>query len=139
MPGPVQPAVDLRLLEQMSQGLPDANGFHTPQGVQVVEEMAERAGAVVLGPGPRVATRARRSSPEAWRAAAGAPLLVDADGLNAHAGRLELFRGSRGADAPTPHEGELGRLLGRDSDEVARSPPRLPPARRPSAAAPWCS
>ena len=51
VPGPAQPAVDLRLLEQMSHGLPDANGFHTPEGVPVVEEMARRAGAVVLGPG----------------------------------------------------------------------------------------
>src|SRR5687767_7258647 len=51
VPGPVQPAVDLRLLEQMSRGLPDDDGFHTPAGVPDVEEMAERAGAVVLGPG----------------------------------------------------------------------------------------
>ena len=51
MPGPVQPAVDLRLLEQMSRGLHDDDGFHTPAGVGDVEEMAERAGAVVLGPG----------------------------------------------------------------------------------------
>ena len=48
---PVQQAVDLRLLEQMSRGLPDDDGFHTPAGVADVEEMAERAGAVVLGPG----------------------------------------------------------------------------------------
>ena len=48
------------------------------------------------------------------------PLLVDADGLNAHAGRLELFRGRE--DAPTvltPHEAELGRLLEIDTEEVA--------------------
>ena len=43
--------MDLRLLEQMSRGPPDSDGFHTPAGVDVVEEMAERAGAVVLGPG----------------------------------------------------------------------------------------
>src|SRR5918998_1650330 len=71
-PGPVQPAVDLRLLEQMSRGLPDADGFHTPAGVEAVEEMAERAGAVALGPG-------------------------------------------LGRD-----EGELGRLLERPSEEIAR-------------------
>ena len=53
VPGPVQQAVDLRLLEQMSRGLPDDDGFHTPAGVADVEEMAERAGAVVLGPGHR--------------------------------------------------------------------------------------
>ena len=120
VPGPAQPAVDLRLLEQMSRGLPDAGGFHTPEGVAVVEEMAERAGAVVLGPGlgrdegalefaRGVASRVR------------APLLVDADGLNAHAGRLELFGERTAPTVLTPHEGELGRLLERDSADVARS------------------
>jgi NAD(P)H-hydrate epimerase len=45
---------------------------------------------------------------------------VDADGLNAHAGRLELFADRDAPTVLTPHEGELGRLLERDSDEVAR-------------------
>ena len=49
-----------------------------------------------------------------------APLLVDADGLNAHAGRLELLRERKAPTVLTPHEGELGRLLERDSQEVAR-------------------
>jgi ADP-dependent NAD(P)H-hydrate dehydratase / NAD(P)H-hydrate epimerase len=119
VPGPVQPAVDLRLLEQMSRGLPDANGFHTPAGVQVVEEMAERAGAVVLGPG----LGRDEGAVEFARGVAHqvhAPLLVDADGLNAHSGRLDLFRGRQSPTVLTPHEGEMGRLLERDSEEVAR-------------------
>jgi len=119
VPGPVQPAADLRLLEQMSRGLPDADGFHTPAGVPLVEEMAERAGAVVLGPG-----LGRDEGALAFaRGVAGAvpaPLLVDADGLNAHAGRLESFREREGATVLTPHEGELGRLLELSSEEVAR-------------------
>ena len=118
VPGPVQPAVDLRLLEQMSRGLPDDDGFHTPAGVADVEEMAERAGAVVLGPGLGRAEGAQEFARGA-AVAVEAPLLVDADGLNAHAGQLELF-GER--DAPTvltPHEAELGRLLGEEPEEIA--------------------
>jgi ADP-dependent NAD(P)H-hydrate dehydratase / NAD(P)H-hydrate epimerase len=119
VPGPVQPAVDLRLLEQMSRGLPDAAGFHTPAGVAVVEELAERAGVVVLGPG----LGRDEGAQEFARGVAltvEVPLLVDADGLNAHAGRLELFRDRRAATVLTPHEGELGRLLDRPADEIAR-------------------
>jgi ADP-dependent NAD(P)H-hydrate dehydratase / NAD(P)H-hydrate epimerase len=118
VPGPVQPSVDLRLLEQMSRGLPDDDGFHTPAGVADVEEMAERAGAVVLGPGMGRAEGAQ----EFARAAALAvevPLLVDADGLNAHAGRLELFRERDASTVLTPHEAELGRLLEVGTEEVA--------------------
>jgi hydroxyethylthiazole kinase-like uncharacterized protein yjeF len=117
VPAPVQPAVDLRLLEQMSRGLPDHDGFHTERGVEVVAEMAERAGAVVLGPGIGRAESAVEFARGVARAVE-APLLVDADGLNAYAGKLELFAERRAPTVLTPHEGELGRLLALHSDEV---------------------
>ena len=118
VPGPVQPAVDLRLLEQMSRGLPDDDGFHTPAGVAEVEEMAERAGAVVLGPGIGRAEGAQEFARGAALAVE-VPLLVDADGLGAHAGRLELFREREPPTVLTPHEAELGRLLELGTEEVA--------------------
>jgi hydroxyethylthiazole kinase-like uncharacterized protein yjeF len=117
VPEPVQQAVDLRLLEQMSRGLPDDDGFHTPAGIGDVEEMAERAGAVVLGPGLGRADGAQEFA-RGVAVAVEAPLLVDADGLNAHAGRLGLFAERPAPTVLTPHEGELGRLLEVDSDEV---------------------
>src|SRR5205807_8348867 len=48
------------------------------------------------------------------------PLLLDADGLNAHAGHLEDLSRRSAATVMTPHAGELGRLLGRESAEVER-------------------
>ena len=119
VPGPVQPAMDMRLLEQMSRGLPDDDGAHTPEGVEVVEEMAERAGAVVLGPG---IGRSDGASEFARRVAQAVkiPLLIDADGLNAHAEALESLAGREAPTVLTPHAGELGRLLGVDSEEVER-------------------
>jgi NAD(P)H-hydrate epimerase len=118
VPEPVQQAVDLRLLEQMSRGLPDDDGSHTPQGISDVEEMAERAGAVVLGPGLG-RTESAQEFARGVAAAVEAPLLVDADGLNAHAGQLELFRERDAPTVLTPHEAELGRLLEVEPDELA--------------------
>jgi NAD(P)H-hydrate epimerase len=118
VPAPVQPAVDLRLLEQMSRALPDDDGFHTPAGVSDAEEMAERAGAVVLGPGLGRAEGAQEFA-RGVAMAVEAPLLVDADGLNAHAGKLELFRERDAPTVLTPHEAELGRLLDVATEEVA--------------------
>jgi len=46
--------------------------------------------------------------------------LIDADGLNAHAERLESLAGRGAPTVLTPHAGELGRLLGVDPDEVER-------------------
>jgi ADP-dependent NAD(P)H-hydrate dehydratase / NAD(P)H-hydrate epimerase len=117
VPEPAQPAVDLRLLEQMSKALPDEDGFHTPAGAREVQELAERAGAVVLGPG------LGRSDPAAEfgrrvASAVEAPLLVDADGLNAHAEQLEPLADREQPTILTPHAGELARLLGTDSESV---------------------
>jgi ADP-dependent NAD(P)H-hydrate dehydratase / NAD(P)H-hydrate epimerase len=103
----------------MSRGLPDDDGAHTPVGVEVVEEMAERAGAVVLGPGLGRSEGALEFARLVARAVE-VPLLIDADGLNAHAERLDSL-GERGAPTVlTPHAGELARLLGVDSEEVSR-------------------
>ena len=117
IPASAQQALDLRLLEQMSRGLPESRGFHTSAGVAEVEEMAERAGAVVLGPGLGRDDGAAEFARGVARNV-DAPLLVDADGLNAHAGRLELFAERAAPTVLTPHEGELGRLLEIDSGEV---------------------
>jgi NAD(P)H-hydrate epimerase len=118
VPEPAQSAVDLRLLEQMSRGLPDDDGSHSPEGVGEVEELAERAGAVVLGPGLGRTEPAQEFARDVARAVK-APLLIDADGLNAHAEQLESLQGREAPTVLTPHEGELGRLLGLDSGEVA--------------------
>jgi NAD(P)H-hydrate epimerase len=117
VPAPAEPVFETRLLEAMTRGLPHDQGAHTPEGVADVEGMAERAGAVVLGPG------LGRSEPalEFARLAARAvhvPLLIDADGLNAHAGRLELLAARDAPTVLTPHAGELARLLGTDSPTV---------------------
>jgi len=127
VPAAVQQVVELRLLEQMTRGLADADGAHSPDGVDELAEMAERAGAVVLGPG---LGRSDGAVEFARRVAAeiAAPLLVDADGLNAHAGHLELFRERSGPTVLTPHAAELARLLGLEPDDVERQ--RLDSVRR---------
>ena len=45
-------------------------------------------------------------------------MLIDADGLNAHAGDIEALKERPGPTVITPHAGELGRLLDVESDEV---------------------
>jgi NAD(P)H-hydrate epimerase len=47
------------------------------------------------------------------------PLLIDADALWALGGRPELLAGRGAPTVLTPHEGELGRLLGKPAAEVA--------------------
>jgi ADP-dependent NAD(P)H-hydrate dehydratase / NAD(P)H-hydrate epimerase len=118
VPASVEASFELRLLEAMTVALPDEAGTHVPDGLEQVERLAERAGCVVVGPGIGRTDGAL----ELARLAASsvtAAVLLDADGLNAHAGRLESLRERSGPTVLTPHAGELGRLLERDSSEVS--------------------
>jgi ADP-dependent NAD(P)H-hydrate dehydratase / NAD(P)H-hydrate epimerase len=83
-----------------------------------VLELAARARAVVLGPGLGRAPGTAELVDALVRGVE-APLVLDADALFALAGRLETLRQRAGPTALTPHAGELGRLLGRESSAVA--------------------
>jgi NAD(P)H-hydrate epimerase len=99
--------------------MPDEDGMHTEAGAEQVAEMAARAGAIVLGPG-----LGKGDGPQAFARKlaqiADKPLLIDADGLNAHAGALEDLAEREAPTVLTPHAGELARLLELDSDEIER-------------------
>ncbi|MDX6643709.1 MAG: ADP-dependent NAD(P)H-hydrate dehydratase / NAD(P)H-hydrate epimerase, partial [Solirubrobacteraceae bacterium] len=118
VPESAQQAVAMRLLEAVTHGLPEWDGMHVPAGVEQVQELTERAGAVVLGPGLGRSNGARAFARELARTTP-VPLLIDADGLNAHVGALELLRQRPGPTILTPHAGELARLLETDSDDVS--------------------
>ena len=117
VPKPAETVIDLRLMEAMVHGAPDEDGAHSEAGAEKVLELAERAGAIVLGPGigrsDGAVAFARRVAREVDK-----PLLIDADGLNAHAEHLDLIAQRSAPTVLTPHDGELGRLLGIESSAV---------------------
>jgi hydroxyethylthiazole kinase-like uncharacterized protein yjeF len=118
VPESAQQAVALRLLEAVTRALPEADGMHVAAGADEVGEMAERAGAVVLGPGLGRSDGAVEFARAVARSVERA-LVIDADGLNAHVGELESLRGRPGPTVLTPHAGELARLLEVESDEIS--------------------
>jgi NAD(P)H-hydrate epimerase len=103
--------------EVMSVGCPGGDGCLAPASAKAVLRAFERAAAGVLGPGlardPGAVELAREVA-----IAIEAPLVIDADGLNAFAGQLGRIAMRQAPTVLTPHAGELGRLLGRDSEEV---------------------
>jgi NAD(P)H-hydrate epimerase len=115
--------------EMMTRGLPDSDGALTPAGVEVVLEAARRGGALALGPGLGRGEHAIAFA-RALARRAEVPLVLDADGLNAHAGSSGAHGGNHGhlddlaarpaATVLTPHPGELARLLDTDTDRIAR-------------------
>src|SRR3954462_7493971 len=119
VPESAEQALELRLLEAMTRGMPEADGPHPEAGAEQVAEMAGRAGAIVLGPGLGKGDDPRAFARKLARTA-DKPLLIDADGLNAHAGALENLADREAPTVLTPHAGELGRLLETESDEIER-------------------
>ena len=107
------PVFEQRLLEAVKRPLPDADGEVGESATDAVLELAGKAHALALGPGLGRGAHAKELVRRVL-AEVELPVVVDADALH----ELEP------ADWPaprvlTPHEGELGRLLGRESAEIA--------------------
>ncbi len=118
VPASLNIVFEQRLLEVMSVPLPDSEGALTQAALDVVLGRAERAQALILGPGAGRDDRTVELVRELARRAEIA-LLLDADGLNAHAGRIGSLARRPAPTVLTPHAGELARLLDVDSAEVA--------------------
>ena len=129
-PASQQPVLATHLLEVMTRALPEDDGAHIVAGAGEVLKTSERGGALVVGPGLGRTPGALEFARAIVRRSA-VPVLLDADGLNAHAERLGELREAGAPLVLTPHDGELGRLLGCPSDEVKAH--RLACARRAAA------
>jgi hydroxyethylthiazole kinase-like uncharacterized protein yjeF len=119
-PASLELAFAARLLEAMLAGLPEDGGALSPEALQPALSAVGRADAVVLGPGLGRSNGAQELARELVQRI-DVPLVVDADGLNALAGRLDELRHRRWPTVLTPHPGELARLLEVDSAEVQRA------------------
>ena len=119
-PASLEATFSARLLEAMMRGLPERDGSLTAEAVDPALEAVERADAVVLGPGLGRTPGAQECA-RALFVQVAAPLVVDADGLNALAGVFDRLPDRPAPTVLTPHAGELGRLLGVESAEVGRA------------------
>ncbi len=118
--------------EVMSVGCPGGDGRLVPASAKAVLRAFEPAAAGVLGPG----LGRDPGSVELAREVLGAieaPLVLDADGLNAFAGEIGRIAAREAPTILTPHAGELGRLLDRPAEQVSAH--RLAAAREAASAA----
>lgn len=101
-------------LPETREGTPDA------AGLPLVLERTSQANAVVIGPGLSTNRSTRDLIRETVRLAS-APVVLDADGINAFAGQPESLRNEKGNPIIiTPHPAELGRLLGMTVASIQR-------------------
>ena len=107
------PVLEQRLLEAVKRPLSEADGVVDAAAADAVLGLAAKASSVALGPGlgrgdgPKALVRRVLAELEL-------PVVVDADALH------DLEPGDwPGPRVLTPHEGELARLLDRDSKDIA--------------------
>ncbi len=129
VPDELEPIFETKLTEVMSIGCESEDGALVPAAAERILAACDGAASVVVGPG------LGKSAPAAELVAAvvariETPLLIDADGLNALAGKLELLASRAQPTVLTPHAGELGRLLGSDSKTISAN--RLASAQKAS-------
>jgi NAD(P)H-hydrate epimerase len=117
-PSSIGPVVELRLLEAVKRSFADdGTGHFDPRAADAIVELSERAGAVALGPGLG-RTEGTRELMRILLERIERPVVLDADGLWALAGHLDWVFARQSPTVLTPHSGELGRLLGKDSSRI---------------------
>lgn len=127
-PGELNAILETKCTEVMTAPLMDDDcGFLRPRNIEAATQLAADANAVVLGPGLGTEDTTREFV-AGLLAHLECPVVLDADGLNAFAGRAELLADCPGELVITPHPGELSRLTGASIAEIQAD--RLEAARR---------
>lgn len=107
----VYPIVAARLDAPMVLPLPEEGGMLSSAALPAVLERLQAADACLLGPGLGRAPGVEAVVREVLRACR-CPLILDADGINAVSGHIDVLRGATCPVLLTPHEGEFRRLTG---------------------------
>ncbi len=118
IPASLNPILEVKLTEAMTEPLPDATtGYLSPDSSRRIIQLLNGKTALALGPGistqPDVQELLLGLIPMAK-----VPLVVDADGITALASRPEVLKACKGPVILTPHPGEMARLVGRTTQEI---------------------
>lgn len=107
--------------EIMSLALPDTDGSFAADAFDALEDQLERFTVIALGPGLTKSEEAAAFGRDAV-ARSPLPVVLDADGLSAFAGRADELRNRKAPLIITPHHGEMARLLERHTENVGADP-----------------
>jgi hydroxyethylthiazole kinase-like uncharacterized protein yjeF len=113
-----QPVVAALGMETMTEALPETAAQSL--GLKARERLLDlvaRMDAVALGPGLGLDAETQALARDLV-VEAGRPMVLDADGLTALAGHLDLLRRAPAPRCLTPHPGEMARMLGVSVAEV---------------------
>ncbi len=109
-----------RVPEAMTFPVPEANGKLCAASIPEISRLLEDKTCAAIGPG--LGKGEGIADVVIAMSRTGIPLVIDADGLNAVAERIDELKDSLSPLILTPHPGEMARMLGCDVDTVRRAP-----------------
>ena len=118
VPASLHELMEMKLTEVMTEPLPEtADQTVATAALPRLERLLQGKQALALGPGLSVQDETRQVVVSLVERSP-CPLVLDADGVNALVGHLDVLGRARAPVIITPHPGEMGRLLGCSADEV---------------------
>lgn len=115
-PQSVYPILAVKLSEPVVYPVAcDEEGRLTPAGARQALASARKTRAMLVGCGLGHTPATSAAVHELLRTCPTCPLLLDADGINALAGHIDVLRRTVASVILTPHLGELRRLLGKEN------------------------
>lgn len=99
---------------------PNADGGISAENIPELSELISKMTCISLGSGMGMSEDSIKITESVVKNCGekNIPLIIDADGLNCLAGRIDIIRNANCRAVLTPHPAELGRLLGISSAEV---------------------
>lgn len=117
IPESLNPILEVKLTEVMTEPLPEEEGFLAKEALGKVLHLMEGKKALAVGPGLGVSEATRELIYGLLREST-IPMVFDADAINCLAGNLEPLKAKKAPLILTPHPGEMGRLVGMAPSEV---------------------
>jgi NAD(P)H-hydrate epimerase len=105
------------LKEVVTLVVPDRGGMFFRRSIDMAADEMERANVIYIGPGLGRAQHVTEFV-EAVITAARAPLVIDADALNALSENINIFKNIQVPCIITPHPGEMSRLTGLPTGDI---------------------
>ena len=118
VPSSVLPVVQGAVREAVFAPLPETDEGTVSGGTERLSELMGQAGALAIGPGMTTDERTSAWVRELVRGSE-IPVVLDADGLNAFAGRASELADRKADLVLTPHAGEFSRLSGVSAKDLA--------------------
>lgn len=120
VPETLHPILEVKLTEAMTVPLPETGtGCLSLKAWEDIQTLFAGKTAVALGPGlsthPGTVSLVRKIASECPL-----PMVIDADGLNAIAGSMEVLKQTAGRTILTPHPGEMARLSNLQTSDIQK-------------------